>query len=308
MINAVLIAGPTASGKSHLALALALRIGGAVVNADSMQVYAEPRILTARPSDADAARVPHLLYGHVGVREPYSVGRYQADAAASLAQAHALGRVPVFVGGTGMYFGALTHGIADIPPIPVAIRVAAAERRVAIGPEAFFAELAVRDPATTAKLRASDTQRTLRAYEVFEATGRPLAWWQTRMGKPLLAGMTLARFVLAPPRVELHRRIDARFEHMIEEGALDEAASLAGLDPTLPAAKLLGLRELLSVRAGTLALEDAKSAAKAATRQYAKRQMTWFRQRMKKWEWIDADADAVLRSLAPFSDTMRDHR
>jgi len=286
--DAVLIAGPTASGKSQLALALAMRIGGALINADSMQVYAEPRILTARPTDAEMARAPHLLYGHVGVREHYSVGRYQTDATAALAQARALGRVPIFVGGTGLYFGALTDGIADIPPVPAAIRQAAQARRETLGPEAFFAELAARDPVSAAKLRASDTQRSLRAYEVLEATGRPLAYWQTQIGKPLLAGMTLARFVLSPPRAELHRRIDARFERMIEDGALDEAAQLANLDPSLPAAKLLGLRELLAVRAGAMALEDAKSAAQAATRQYAKRQTTWFRQRMKEWEWIEA--------------------
>jgi tRNA dimethylallyltransferase len=298
MVDAVLIAGPTASSKSAAALALAERIGGAIVNADSMQIYAEPRILTARPSDAEMARTPHVLYGHVSVREPYSVGRYQSDATDAIAHARELGRIPIFVGGTGMYFGALTDGIADIPPIPAAVRAATAQRRVALGPAAFFAELAASDPETAAKLRASDMQRNLRAYEVFEATGRPLAWWQTQMGKPLLDGMTLARFVLSPPRDELRRRIDARFERMIEEGALDEAASLAGIDPSLPAAKILGLRELLAVRSGTMALEDAKSAAKAATRQYAKRQMTWFRQRMKDWEWIETtDADAIAAKM-----------
>jgi tRNA dimethylallyltransferase len=286
--DAVLIAGPTASGKSRLAMRLAERIGGAVINADSMQVYAGPRILTARPTDAEMARAPHLLYGHVGVREPYSVGRYQADAIGALAQARSLGRIPIFVGGTGLYFGTLTDGIADIPPVPAAIRAATAQRRSALGAEAFFAELAARDPHAAAKLRASDTQRTLRAYEVFEATGRPLAHWQAQIGKPLLEGMAPVRFVLSPPREELHRRIDARFERMIEDGALDEAAHLAGIDPTLPAAKLLGLRELLAVRAGATTLDEAKSAAKAATRQYAKRQMTWFRQRMKEWEWIEA--------------------
>lgn len=285
--DAVLIAGPTASGKSAAALALAEAVGGVIVNADSMQVYREPRILTARPSDADMARVPHLLYGRVGVRESYSVGRYQADAANALAQARALGRIPIFVGGTGLYFGALTNGIADVPPVPAAIRAAALARRQALGPEAFFAELSARDPQTSAKLRASDTQRTLRAYEVFEATGRPLAWWQTQMGKPVLAGLTLARFVLAPPRAELHRRIDARFERMIADGAMAEAAGLAGLDPLLPAAKLLGLRELLAAHAGSMSLDDAKTAAKAATRQYAKRQMTWFRQRMRDWVCVE---------------------
>jgi tRNA dimethylallyltransferase len=285
--DAVLIAGPTASGKSAAALALAEAIGGVIVNADSMQVYAEPRILTARPSDADMARAPHRLYGHVSVREPYSVGRYQRDAAAALAEAQAVGRTPIFVGGTGMYFGALTDGLSEIPSVPAAIRDAAAARRATLGADAFFAELSARDPQTAAKLRASDTQRTLRAYEVLEATGRPLAEWQAQSGRPVLAGLALARFVIAPPRAELHRRIDARFGRMLEDGAISEAGALAGLDPSLPAAKLLGLRELLGARAGAMTLDDAATAAKIVSRQYAKRQMTWFRQRMRDWAFVE---------------------
>jgi tRNA dimethylallyltransferase len=307
-LDAVLIAGPTASGKSAAALALAQAIGGVIVNADSMQVYTEPRILTARPSDADMARVPHLLYGHVGVREHYSVGRYQADAAAALADARAMGRVPIFVGGTGMYFGALTDGIAEMPAVPAAIRAAAARRRETLGAEAFHAELAARDPETATRLDAGDTQRTLRAYEVFEATGRSLSYWQTQTGKPVLTGMTLARFVIAPPRAELHARIDARFDAMLEAGAMEEAAHLADLDPALPAAKILGRRELLAAHTGALALEEAAQLAKVATRQYAKRQMTWFRGRMKEWEWIEGDAEAVLKCLAPFHGVTQNQR
>jgi tRNA dimethylallyltransferase len=264
---------------------LAGRIGGVIVNADSMQVYAEPQILTARPSDADMARAPHLLYGHAGVREAYSVGRYAVDAARALAEARALGRTPIFTGGTGLYFGALTDGIAQMPDIPPAIRAATAARRAELGADAFFAELAARDPETASRLRAPDTQRTLRAYEVFEATGRPLAWWQTQAGTPVLDGLTLARFVIAPPRDELHARIEARFDRMLKDGALDEAAALADLDPALPSAKILGRRELLAVRAGTMTLADATTLAKTGTRQYAKRQMTWFRGRMKDWAW-----------------------
>jgi tRNA dimethylallyltransferase len=286
-VDAVLIAGPTASGKSAAALALARRIGGVVINADSMQVYAEPRILTARPSDAEMAGAPHLLYGHVSAREHYSVGRYLSDAAGALAEARATGRTPIFTGGTGLYFSALTEGIADMPPVSAAIRAATAARRATLGPEAFHAELAARDSETASRLRASDTQRTLRAYEVFEATGRPLAYWQTQKGRPLLADLSLARVAIMPPRSDLHARINARFDRMIEEGALDEAASLAGLDPMLPSAKLLGLRELLAVHTGAMSLEEAKTAAKAATRQYAKRQMTWFRNQMTDWNHID---------------------
>ncbi len=291
--DAVLIAGPTASGKSAAALALAEQIGGVIVNADSMQVYAEPRILTARPSDADMARVPHLLYGHVSVREPYSVGRYQADVAAALTQAREMKRIPIFTGGTGLYFGALTEGIAEIPAVPNDVRQRTAARRTELGAENFFAELEARDPESGAKLRASDTQRTLRAYEVLDATGKPLSYWQMQTGTPALQGMKLAKFVIAPDRAELHRRIDARFEAMIAAGAMEEAATLADLDPALPSAKLLGRRELLAARAGEISLAEAITRAQAATRQYAKRQLTWFRNRMKDWEW-GADVDDLL--------------
>jgi len=282
-IDVVLIAGPTASGKSAAALALAEKLGGTIVNADSMQVYAEARILTARPSDADMARAPHLLYGHVSVREPYSVGRYQEDAGGALAKA----RLPIFVGGTGLYFSALTEGLAEIPPVPASIREAVRAKREEIGAEAFHAELAARDPAS-ASLRVGDTQRTLRAMEVLEATGEPLSYWQTKAGKPVLAGLRLVRFVLSPPRAVLHTRIDARFDAMLEAGAMAEAAALEGLDPALPGTKILGLRELLAVRAGAMDPTSATRLAKTATRQYAKRQLTWFRHRMAGWRWIEA--------------------
>jgi len=293
--DVVLIAGPTASGKSAAALALAEQFGGAVINADSMQVYAGPRILTARPPDEDIKRVPHLLYGHVSVREAYSVGRYQTEAAHALQEARAMKRVPIFAGGTGMYFGVLTEGIANIPVVPASVRTEAEARRKEIGAEAFHAELAVRDPEGAARLRASDTQRVLRAYEVFEATGRPLSQWQQEMGKPVLAGLKLARFAVATPREELYARIDARFDRMLEQGALEEAVTLANIDPALPAAKILGRRELLAVHSGAMSLDQAKSAAKQATRNYAKRQLTWFRNRMADWSWVDsAESAAVL--------------
>jgi tRNA dimethylallyltransferase len=285
--DAVLIAGPTASGKSAAALVLAERIGGTIVNADSMQVYREARILTARPSNADMARAPHWLYGHVSVHEAYSVARYQADAIDALAQVRKAKRVPIFAGGTGLYFGALTAGLAEIPPVPADIRARVHARWDEIGADAFFAELVARDPET--RLRASDRQRVLRAYEVFEATGRPLAHWQKSAGRAVLHGLKVARFVISPPRAELHRRIDARFETMLASGALEEAAALEGLDPALPAAKILGLRELTALRAGMLDLPAAKAAAQAATRQYAKRQLTWFRHRMEDWHWIEAE-------------------
>ena len=284
--DAVLIAGPTASGKSAAALALAEAVDGVIINADSMQVYREVRILSARPSDADMARVPHLLYGHVGASERYSVGRYQTDAAAALAEARAQGRLPIFVGGTGLYFAALTEGLADIPSIPAAVRQQARERLAALGVAGLHAELARRDPETAALLRPSDPQRVLRAYEVFEATGRPLARWQREAGVPVLKDLRLARFVLDPPRPLLRQRIETRFHSMLEAGARAEAAALKGLDPTLPAAKILGLRQLCALEEGFTSEADAVAASVTATRQFAKRQETWFRHRMADWERV----------------------
>jgi len=301
-VDAVLIAGPTASGKSAAALALAEHAGGVVINTDSMQVYREARILTARPDAGAEARAPHRLYGHVSVDESYSVARYQADAAAALAEARAQKRPPVFVGGTGLYFGALTDGLADIPAVPPEIRMRVAAWREELGAEAFFEELRTRDPDSATRLGTSDTQRVLRAYEVFEATGRPLSDWQRE--KPLpgpLAGLTLARFVIAPPRPELHRRIDRRFDVMLEDGAVDEAVRLSSVDSSRPAAKILGLRELIGVSTGAMAVDEARALAQASTRQYAKRQLTWFRHRMADWRWLEPSGNfltEIFTSLA----------
>jgi tRNA dimethylallyltransferase len=286
-VDAVLIAGPTASGKSAAALALAERIGGALINADSMQVYREAQILTARPGEAEVSHAKHLLFGHVSAFERYSVARFVEDAARALEQVQTLGLLPIFVGGTGLYFGALTSGIAQMPRVSQSVRLAAKAERERLGAAAFFAELARRDPRTTVKLRASDTQRTLRAWEVLESTGRPLADWQTAPTPTLLADLKLARFVLSPPREELHRRIEARFDAMVEAGALEEAVRLAGIDPVLPSAKILGRRELLGAAGGEISIDEAKTRAKAATRQYAKRQLTWFRHRMTDWLWLE---------------------
>jgi tRNA dimethylallyltransferase len=287
--DAVLIAGPTASGKSHAALALAEALNGVVINADSMQVYREVRILSARPTEADTARAPHLLYGHVAAAERYSAGRYQTDAAAALAEAQAQHRLPIFTGGTGLYFAALTEGLSDIPAVPADIRARALTRLDTLGVAGLHAELAARDPETAAQLRPSDPQRTLRAWEVFEATGRPLSDWHRRAGTPVLQGLRLARFVLDLPRNELRTRIADRFKRMLAEGVLTEAATLKGLDPMLPAAKILGLRELLALEAGSMTEADAVTAAVTATRQFAKRQTTWFRHRMANWHWVESD-------------------
>jgi tRNA dimethylallyltransferase len=298
-VDAVLIAGPTASGKSAAALELAERIGGVLINTDSMQVYRETRILTARPSDEDMPRAPHLLFGHVSVHERYDVARYAAEARHALADVRKSGRIPIFVGGTGLYFGALTEGLPDMPKVPATIRDAARARREALGAEAFFAEFSQRDPLTASRLRASDTQRVLRAYEVLEATGTPLSEWQKGASVPLLAGLSPARFVLSPQRAELHARIEGRFSRMLAEGALEEAVGLGDVDPSLPSAKILGLRELKAVHHGELGFEEACRLTVTATRQYAKRQVTWFRHRMTGWNWIDTDGvENIVREMA----------
>jgi tRNA dimethylallyltransferase len=285
--DAVLIAGPTASGKSAAALELAEQIGGVVINADSMQVYREAPILTAQPLAQDKARVPHLLYGHVSAREVYSVGLWRDNAMAALKQAQAMGRVPIFVGGTGMYFMALTDGLSHVPATPAEVRDQARALLDDIGVEALHARLTERDPLTASKLRPSDTQRVLRAYEVFESTGRPLAEWQDAPAEPVLKDAKLAAFVLDPPRDVRRALIAERFEKMLDAGGLEEARALEGLDLSLPAAKLLGLRPLQALAKGTLTRGEALDGAITATRQFAKRQMTWFRHRMPHYIWFD---------------------
>ena len=285
-VDAVLIAGPTASGKSAAALALAEAIGGSLINCDSMQVYRELRILTARPPDEDMARAPHHLYGHVSVAERYSAGRYQSDAAEALAKVRADCRVPIFVGGTGLYFGVLTEGLSEIPQVPSHIHEALRNKLLIEGNDAFYAHLKLRDAETAAQLRPSDPQRMLRAMEVLEATGRSLASWQKESGEPVLKGQRLARFVLDPPRVILHPRIAERYRKMVEQGVLEEVRGVAGLDDTLPAAKTLGLRELREFDEGKLSAAQVEEAIVIGTRQYAKRQTTWFRNKMAGWTWL----------------------
>ncbi|HUO89066.1 MAG TPA: tRNA (adenosine(37)-N6)-dimethylallyltransferase MiaA [Rhizomicrobium sp.] len=299
-VDAILIAGPTASGKSRAALELAEAIGGVIVNADSMQVYREPRILTARPSDADMARVPHLLYGHVPARELYSTGRYQNDAGHALAEVRKAQRIPIFVGGTGLYFRALTEGLSDMPTIPAGVRDAARARLAAVGNAAFHAELAARDPEMGAQLNPGDRQRLLRAWEVLEATGRSLALWQKNEGRPVLDRLSLARFVIEVPRETLRARIEARFRHMIAAGAMDEALALAGLDPAMPAARIIGRRELLALHEGALSEAEAVERAVTATRQYAKRQDTWFRNQLPDWRRVAAQDGNFISEIVKF--------
>lgn len=294
--DAVLIAGPTASGKSAAGLMLAEEIGGAIINADSMQVYAEAPVLTAQPDAASRARAPHLLYGHVSARALYSTGSWVDDAKRALAQVQSMGRTPIFVGGTGLYFMALEEGLAAIPPIPDAVREAARALLMQIGVGALHEQLAARDPETAAGLRPTDPQRTLRAWEVIEATGRPLAAWQREPAEPILGGMQLARILLDPPREKLRAAIVARFETMLEQG-LAEARALEGLDPSLPAAKLLGLRPLQALARGETSRQAAISEAVTATRQFAKRQMTWFRGRMTQYRRYDPGISNIISEM-----------
>lgn len=289
--RAVLIAGPTASGKSALAMEVAERIGGAVVNADSMQVYRDLAVLTARPTPADEARVPHRLYGHVGAEEVYSVARWLEDVAAAVAELDAAGLVPVVTGGTGLYFRALTQGLAGVPEVPAEVRARWRAAAETAAPAELHAELAARDPVMAARLRPTDPQRILRALEVVDATGRSLADWHGEpVAPPLFSAGGVVRLVVAIERADLHRRIDARFEAMTAAGALDEAARLGarGLAPDLPAMRAIGVRPLLAAGAGQIDLDRAIARGQAESRQYAKRQETWFRNQMADWRRVPA--------------------
>jgi tRNA dimethylallyltransferase len=293
--RAVLIAGPTASGKSALALTLAELLGGTLINADSMQVYRDLRILTARPPAEEEARVPHLLYGHVDAAENYSVGRWCVDAGAALAAVEGAGRLPVVVGGTGLYFKALTRGLAAVPPIPATIRSAVRERLEAGGIAPLYAELGVRDPAAAQRLTPADRARVTRALEVVLATGRSLTDWHREGMKSALDPEHAVKIFLDADRAELYRRIDARFDAMLAAGALDEVHALSrrGLDPALPAMKAHGVPWLIRHLAGEIDLAAAVEAGKRDTRRYSKRQATWFRHQLPDWTWA-APATALV--------------
>ena len=277
--TALLIAGPTASGKSALAMKLAAARGGVIINADALQVYGQLRILTARPAPEEEARVPHRLYGHVAATQPYSVAAWADDARRELEAAWAQGRLPIVTGGTGLNFRALEQGLAPVPAIPEEVRM---RWRHFAG--CLHAELAARDPAMAARLGANDRQRLTRALEVVDATGRSLLDWQ-RQGQQgaALEGVAVERIFLDVPREDLHARAEQRFENMLAAGALEEARAVMGLDPSLPAMKAIGLPELIAHLKGELSLAEATERAKAATRQYIKRQVTWWRGQMKGW-------------------------
>jgi tRNA dimethylallyltransferase len=293
----ILIAGPTASGKSALALALAEKLGGTIVNADSMQVYRSLRIITARPSPEEEARVPHRLYGHVDAAENYSVGRWCRDVAEALAEIAAERRLPILVGGTGLYFKVLLSGLAAVPPITADIRAQVRGRLVSEGAAALHAELMQRDPASAQRLMVNDRSRITRALEVVLATGRSLTDWH-RDGMPALVERErAAKIFLTCERKQLVARIETRFAAMLKAGALDEVRALAArrLDPLLPAMKAHGVPWLIRHLNGEISLDEAAAGAVMDTRRYAKRQLTWFRNQMKDWPWAAAgDAEKAL--------------
>jgi tRNA dimethylallyltransferase len=290
--KAVLIAGPTASGKSALALELALATDGVVINADSMQVYRDLRIITARPTAADEALVPHRLYGHVDAAVNFSAGAWVSDAAKALDEARARGRLPIFIGGTGLYFKALTAGLSVVPPIPAEVRDDVRARLDRNGVEALHAELARRDPGAAERLNLRDRTRIARALEVIEATGRSLLDWHREGQPPLLPKDSFRAIFLAPEREELYARIDARFDAMLGAGAFREVERLAArhLDPLLPAMKAHGVPALIRHLRGELSLEEAAGIGRADTRHYAKRQFTWFRHQLPEFEWVKPEA------------------
>jgi len=288
----VLIAGPTASGKSALALTLAQKTGGVIINTDSMQVYRDLRILTARPTLPEEALVPHRLYGHVDAAVNFSAGAWVADAAKILAELGAENRLPIFVGGSGLYFKALTRGLSAVPPIPSEVREGVRARLERDGVEALHAELAARDPASAERLKPRDRARIVRALEVVEATGRVLTDWHREGLPPLLVPGEFSALFLKPDRDLLYARIDARFDAMLAAGALDEVAALAArqLDPLLPAMKAHGVPALIRHLRGEISRDEVSEIGRADTRHYAKRQFTWFRHQLPEFEWVAPDA------------------
>ena len=285
----ILIAGPTASGKSALALELAEKRGAAIVNADSMQVYRDLRIITARPTPDEEKRVPHRLYGHVDAAESYSVGRWFGEAAAALTETTSRGQPAIMVGGTGLYFSTLTRGIAAVPPIPAEIRREVRGRLDAEGVTALHAALQLRDPAAAARLKPGDRARITRALEVVLATGRSLTQWHEDNMPARVDLASAVKIFLMPNRDELGLRIDARFDAMMAAGALEEVRALAArnLDPNLPAMKAHGVPWLIRHLRGEIAMAEAVAQAKRDTRRYTKRQATWFRNQLPQFAWVE---------------------
>ncbi len=300
-VRAILIAGPTASGKSALAVRLAQQLGGVVVNADSMQVYRDLRIITARPTPEEEAAAPHRLFGHVDAAVNHSVGEWMREVGPVLRDVWAQGGLPVVTGGTGLYFRALTEGLSQIPAVPEEVRAAVRAASEGVPAAALHDDLRIRDPATAATLRPTDRQRILRALEIFAATGRPLVSFHgEREGRLLDLGETVAVF-LSPEREVVYSRIDARFDAMMSLGALEEVSALArrDLDPALPCMRAHGVPWLIRALQGEMALPEAIERAKLDTRHYAKRQYTWFRHQAAGWTWAGPEEaeELVLRHM-----------
>ncbi|MBB3540670.1 tRNA dimethylallyltransferase [Rhizobium sp. BK176] len=286
-MNAILITGPTASGKSALAVELAKEHSGAVVNADSMQVYDTLRVLTARPSEDDIQGIPHYLYGHVPASRAYSTGAWLRDVTDLLQRLRADGRKPIFVGGTGLYFKALTGGLSDMPAIPEDVRNSLRSRLQDEGPDELYRQLQERDPAVAGSLRPQDGQRIVRALEVIEATGRSIIDFQAQAGPVMIDPSAARKIVVEPERAVLHQRINGRFEKMLEQGAEGEVKALLSLSlsPDMPVMKAIGVSQIAAMLNGELTRDEVLERGAAATRQYAKRQMTWFRNQMdESWE------------------------
>lgn len=285
--DAILITGPTASGKSALAIDWARRVDGVVVNADSMQVYDTLRIVTARPSEADMRGIEHRLYGHVPATTTYSTGAWLRAAQAAVADISTAGKAPVLVGGTGLYFKALLGGLSDMPDVPEEVRLSLRARLAEEGAAALHAELATKDPEGAALLRPGDGQRILRALEVLAVSGRPISSFQKLSGPAVLDDRHVRKIVVLPDRAVLRARIDRRFEAMMDEGAVEEVEALLAKSPPadVPAMKAIGVPQIAAMLRGDMSRSEVVEQASAATRQYAKRQMTWFRNQMdESWE------------------------
>ena len=294
--TAVLIAGPTASGKSAVALKVACELGGVIINADAMQLYAELRVLTSRPTEGDERSAPHRLYGTAPGREVWSAGRWLAAARQEMEAAWAQGKVPVVTGGTGLYFKALEEGLSHVPPIPQGVRVRWRERLKAEGAPALHAELARLAPEDAARLEPGDSQRIVRCLEVLEVTGKPLsAHFRAAKEASVLKGVNVRRVAIMPPRDELYAVIDARFETMLAMGAVNEVKALLALKlpKDVPVMKAIGVKPLSDLLAGELSPEQAVALAQRQSRNYAKRQMTWIRNQMTDWPVVEKRTHAI---------------
>ena len=290
MRDAILITGPTASGKSALAVRLAAEHGGVVVNADSMQVYDTLNVLTARPQPEDMGGIEHRLYGHVSAGAAYSTGDWLREATALVGELRARGKLPVFVGGTGLYFRALTGGLSDMPAISDDVRERLRARLAAEGAEALHKELTERDAETARRLMPGDGQRILRALEVLETTGRSIAHFQAAAGPAVIDAARVEKIVVLPDRAVLTARIDRRFAGMLKTGAVEEVKALLALklSPAMPVMKAIGVPQIAAMLAGDMSEAQVIERGAAATRQYAKRQMTWFRNQLdESWRRID---------------------